>query len=301
MGILSKFLFYKEEIEDMQFGIVFPNFGKYSDVRVLAELAREAEQAGWDGVFLNDTIQMQGFEGLPANDPWMAMTAMALSTKRVKLGPWVTAPTRRRPWKMAREATTLDHLSGGRLILGIGSGDEHDRGFELFGEEMDSKKRGRLLDESLAIFEGLWSGKPFSFDGEFYHIKEVTLLPASLQQPRIPIWIGWLWPRKKPLARAARFDGATPFAVNPDGSYRTIMPDEVRQMKQLLEERRVASTPFDIVINLPLFQMHDEKGQELLRAYAAEGTTWGLQYVMEPDPEVTRATLRQGPPVPKEH
>jgi alkanesulfonate monooxygenase SsuD/methylene tetrahydromethanopterin reductase-like flavin-dependent oxidoreductase (luciferase family) len=282
----------------MKLGFLLPNFGQYSDVRLLADLAHDADDAGWDGFFLADTIQMVGYETSPSSDPWIAMTAIVMRTERIRTGLIVSAPPRRRPWQFAKEAATLDQLSGGRLILGVGSGDEHDRAFELFGEERDLKRRAAMLDESLEIFQGLWSGKPYSFEGEHYQIKEITMLPVPVQQPRIPIWVGWLWPRKRPIDRAARWDGAVPYAMHEDGSFADISPDDLRRMRQLIDERRTADGPYDIVASGPnLEALTDSRAREALREYADAGATWTFQYIPpEFDVDVFRNALRQGPP-----
>lgn len=116
----------------MKMGFILPIFGVYSDPRLLADLARVADTSGWDGVFLTDTIQMEGYETSPVADPWIGLPAIALQTERIRIGLHVAAPVRRRPWQMAREAVTLDQLSNGRLTLGVGLDDEHDRGFVAF-------------------------------------------------------------------------------------------------------------------------------------------------------------------------
>src|SRR5215813_8984094 len=132
----------------------------------VGELAHAAEEAGWDGVFIADALAI-GFTGQP-EIPWfdtqVALAVIAMRTERIRIGTLIVAVTRRRPWKLAREIMTLDHLSGGRLILGVGLGAaEHDGGFYKVGEAMALKTRGQLLDETLAIMAGLWTGKPFSF------------------------------------------------------------------------------------------------------------------------------------------
>ncbi|QBD75735.1 LLM class flavin-dependent oxidoreductase [Ktedonosporobacter rubrisoli] len=281
----------------MKYGLVLPNMGSYSDARTLAELARLGEESGWDGFFLSDTIHY-GHAAIPTSDPWIDLAAVAVSTERIKLGLLVSAPPRRRPWKMAREAVTLDHLSNGRLILGVGSGDEHDLAFEAFGEEMDLKKRARMLDESLDILQGLWSGKPFSYQGEHYQVDEITFLPPPVQASGIPLWIGWLWPYKKPLARAARYEGANPFAVNPDGSYAQLTPADIQELKQLIDERRSQDKAFDIAIHAQVFAAaNDEQKRSKLQAYAEAGVTWALGgFFSVFDAEEVRKTIRQGPP-----
>ena len=146
----------------MQYALNLPNGGNWSDPRTLAELAQLAEESGWDGVFLEDYIVWQSQQNVPTYDPWIALAAMAMQTKRVRLGTNVTPLARRRPWKVAREAVTLDHLSNGRFILGVGLGDTgesvgSDISFTNFREVTDAKQRAQMLDEALDVIVGLWS------------------------------------------------------------------------------------------------------------------------------------------------
>jgi alkanesulfonate monooxygenase SsuD/methylene tetrahydromethanopterin reductase-like flavin-dependent oxidoreductase (luciferase family) len=124
----------------------------------MAQLAQLAEEAGWDGIHLEDYIVYQGQADTPTYDPWVTLAAMAVATQRVRLGTSVTPVPRRRPWKLASEAVTLDHLSGGRLILGVGSGDLQDPGFGAVSEPTEAKARAGRLDEALAIIDALWRG-----------------------------------------------------------------------------------------------------------------------------------------------
>lgn len=281
----------------MQFGITLPNVGMYGNARTLAELAGVAEEAGWDGVFVWDTLHFEADES-PVCDAWIALAAMATRTERIKIGTMVAAPTRRRPWKIARETTTLDHLSHGRFIFGVGAGDGSDRGFTHFGEERDVKKRAKLLDESLEVLQGLWSGQPFSYSGEHYQVKEITFLPPPVQTPRIPIWIAGMWPRTGPMERAARFDGVTAFTKRDDGTSGDLTPAEIQQLKRFMDEHHTASTPFDIVTGARVFEaVVDDPARALLSAYAAAGATWCLEYV-GPQRAVddVRAAIQNGPP-----
>src|SRR5579859_790860 len=195
----------------MQFAVYVPNFGPYADARVLAELAYEAEETGWDGFFLWDQVSKTTLTPTfdPMVDPWIALAAIALRTRTIRLGPLVTLLSRRRPWVLARQTVSLDHLSAGRLILGVGSGGGH-YDFEALGEASDAKTLASLLDEGLAVLTGLWSGEPYHFEGTHYHIKEAQFLPRPLQSPRIPIWVAGMWPHKAPFRRAVRFDGVAP-------------------------------------------------------------------------------------------
>src|SRR6185503_20835453 len=87
---------------------------------------------------------------------------------------------------------------------------EDDGGFFKVGEAMDIKVRAELLDEGLAIVAGLWSGKPFKFNGGHYTIKEMTMLPAPVQSPRIPVWVPGVWSKEKSMRRALNWDGIIP-------------------------------------------------------------------------------------------
>ncbi|HEY2107421.1 MAG TPA: LLM class flavin-dependent oxidoreductase [Candidatus Binataceae bacterium] len=171
----------------MRFGISFTTFDLYSDVRVLADLAREAEDAGWDGCFVWDHIQAGWLDTVA--DPWVALTAITLATLRIRVGTLVTPLYRRHPWKLARETVTLDHLSQGRLILGVGLGSDLYGEISAFGGPLDDRVRARMLDEGLAVLTGLWSGEPFSFAGEYFQVNNTRFIPAPMQSPRIPIWV----------------------------------------------------------------------------------------------------------------
>lgn len=194
----------------MRYGIELAPWGDYTAPRALAALARDAETAGWDGLFLWDAM-LHDEQGLPKADPWIALAAVALGTERIRLGPMVTPLARRRPWHVAREAVTLDHLSGGRLILGVGLGDPSEGEFAWFGEPgIDHRTRARMLEEGLAILAGLWRGEPFAHVGEYYTLHEMTFLPRPVQFPRIPVWVGGWWLNRAPLRRAVRWDGFHP-------------------------------------------------------------------------------------------
>src|SRR4051794_22678328 len=184
----------------MQFGIVITP----PDPRVASELAADAEAAGWDGVFTWDAISTGESPGF---DPWIVLAAMAVRTTRVRLGAMIFAPSRRRPWKLARELGTLDVLSGGRALFPVGLGTLDDQGFGAVGEAVPARTRAERLDETLAIIDGLASGEPFDFQGEHYEINGLILRPTPLQRPRIPVWVVGAWPHERSLRRAARWGG----------------------------------------------------------------------------------------------
>jgi len=195
----------------MQCGVYVPNFGAFGSARTLADVAADAEAAGWDGVFIWDHIARPFSTDLV--DPWVALAAIALRTTRVRIGALVTPLPRRRPWKVARETVSLDRLSTGRLVFGVGSGSPGGRDVEWasFGEALDGAARGAMLDEALAVLTRLWSGERVSFAGRHYHVRSAQFRPTPLQSPRIPIWVAATWPHQPPLRRAARWDGVFPW------------------------------------------------------------------------------------------
>jgi alkanesulfonate monooxygenase SsuD/methylene tetrahydromethanopterin reductase-like flavin-dependent oxidoreductase (luciferase family) len=282
----------------MRFGLNLPNGGTWGDARTLADLARLAEDSGWDGVFLEDYIVWQSQQDVPTHDPWLALAAMAMRTERIRLGTTVTPLARRRPWKVARELVTLDHLSHGRAILGVGLGDtgesvDSDVSFSHFGEVMQPKQRAQMLDEALDVVVGLWSGEPFSYAGQYYKVKEVTFLPRPVQTPRIPIWIGGGWPLQGPTRRAARWDGSCLYRH--ETHY--MMPDDVRALKAIVQRRRGSSAGYDIVVGgSPRRDDWDEE-RAYIRSLAEAGATWWLEYIPPNvgDLDVARAYIARGP------
>jgi alkanesulfonate monooxygenase SsuD/methylene tetrahydromethanopterin reductase-like flavin-dependent oxidoreductase (luciferase family) len=220
---------------------------------------------------------------------------MALSTRRIRFGTMVTPLARRRPWKVAREALSLDHLSNGRLILGIGLGDASiDTSFSHFGEETDARKRAGMLDEALEVLAGLFTAKSFSFEGKYYHLQEVSMLPPPVQQPRIPIWIGGIWLRQGPVQRALRYDGFCLYKEPPDEDFTV---EDVRRMKALVDARPAPATPFDIVVGHAVWQRAPDPERE--RAYigslAEAGATWWMEYIPPDEYARMRAWIEQGP------
>ena len=179
----------------MKRGIFLAPFDELADPRLLAELACDAEQAGFDGFFLWDHVAYRP----PVQallDPWVCMAAIAMATERVVIGPLITPPARRRIHKLARETATLDLLSGGRFVFGAGLGSDNSKEFTKFGEEADAKARAKLLDEGLAELQRYWDG---------------AFLPKPAH--RIPIWLAANWPNRRPVRRAVSFDGLFPINV----------------------------------------------------------------------------------------
>lgn len=282
----------------MHYGICLPNMG--IDAYTLVSLAQDAEEAGWECVLIWDCIDMER-EHAPTLDPWMVLAAIAATTKHIRIGTIITPLSRRRPWKVARETVTLDHLSNGRLILPVGLGEVNDGGFSKVGEQTDRKIRAQLLDESLDIITGLWSGKPFSYDGEHYHIQEMTFLPTPIQTPRIPVWVVGAWKRTKSLQRTLRYDGILPAKMNVDGSFADMTPTDIQNLKMYITEQRFQNIPFDIVLEGETPGDNREQAIAVVQPYADAGVTWWLESIWR-TPETQgggegmRKRIEQGPP-----
>ncbi|MBV9856552.1 MAG: LLM class flavin-dependent oxidoreductase, partial [Streptosporangiaceae bacterium] len=190
----------------MRFAINVPNFGDFADPGTFAELARRTEASGWDGLFVWDHVVHHKDVRRDIADPWILLTAAALATSRIRLGTMITPVARRRVSKLAREVTTLDRLSGGRMVLGAGLGAPLEDEYATFGEPSEPRVVAARLDEGLTALDLLWSGEPVSFRGEHVVVDGVTFRPVPVQRPRVPVWVGGYWPNKAPMRRAARWD-----------------------------------------------------------------------------------------------
>jgi alkanesulfonate monooxygenase SsuD/methylene tetrahydromethanopterin reductase-like flavin-dependent oxidoreductase (luciferase family) len=256
------------------------------DPREAAELAAAAEATGWDGVFTWDGVAIG--EG-DTYDPWVVLAAMAMRTERVTLGAIVTPPPRRRPWKLARETLSVDRLSGGRLVLPVGLGALDDAAFGAVGEPTDARTRAELLDETLAILDGLWSGEPFGFEGRHYRFAPMTFRPATVQRPRIPVWVVAVPSSDRSMARAARWDGlVSQVADVADLAPITAWLDRERPSWRTDGFELVAqgSTPPDA-----------DEATGIVRPWADAGATWWVDADWEGATiESQRARIAAGPP-----
>ena len=278
----------------MHFGVLVPNFGSCcGSPRELAELAVDAEGAGWDGFFIFDHISYSNNERVPLADPWVALAAIAMKTKRMRIGPLVTPLARRRPWKLARETVSIDHLSNGRLTLGVGLGDPADVEFTPLGENSEDRIRAAKLDEGLEVLVGLWSGESFSYLGKHYEVRNAQFLPRPLQSPRIPIWVAGRWPRREPFLRAARWEGVFPLGLA-QGS--KLNPDEIRMVLSFIRNHRVDTTAYDLVATSGANGLVDDN--KMLTAYATAGATWWMEDVRNwrNSREALGNRIRKGPP-----
>jgi alkanesulfonate monooxygenase SsuD/methylene tetrahydromethanopterin reductase-like flavin-dependent oxidoreductase (luciferase family) len=244
------------------YGIVLPNWIVGADTEQLVEFAVAAEATGWDGVLLADHLvfpheDYDGPDSMDFHDPWITMAGIATRTDEITLASWITPVPRRQPWQLARDLATLDRLSDGRVILGTGLG-HAPTNYTPFGRTGDERVLGRRYDEGLDVIDGLWSGEPFSYDGDHFTIDEATMFPTPIRKPRIPIVTGGFWPNRKPIQRGARWDGIAPLSpgirgVKDTGTRGNDVPDSVEtELRRLVDYyHKVADEPG--MCSFPLF------------------------------------------------
>ena len=247
----------------MKRGLFLAPFDGLVDPRLLAELAADAESGDWDGVFLWDHVAYRP-PVRAISDPWVALSAIACATRRLRLGTMVTPLSRRRVQKLARETVTLDHLSGGRLTLGVGLGSDTTGELAPFGEVVDPRQRARLLDSGLGRLADLWGG-------EFE--------PRPVQRPRIPIWVASRWPSRRPLRRAARWDGLFPIELPG--------PEQLTELAHEVRELRAGQDDFELVVEIAAGEDPAPWGQA--------GATWVLTgFGRQPRASDVRAAIKAG-------
>ncbi|WP_026211645.1 LLM class flavin-dependent oxidoreductase [Longispora albida] len=255
----------------MRYGFVLP----YGDARQAAELAVIAEQSGWDGFFV--------WEPVWGVDAWVALTAAAMRTERIRLGTMLTPLPRRRPWELAGQVSTLDNLSGGRVILSVGLGAVHE-GWRAFERDEGRRVRAGKLDEGLDILAGLWSGQPFSYQGEHYQVSETDFfVPAPpVQRPRVPVWVVGAWPRPQSMRRSARWDGWLPNYIpksdveHTEGG-RPPVPEFAKAVEWLRRERGGSLDGYDVVMEGFTPADDQQAAADEVRPWAEAGATWWLE------------------------
>ena len=273
----------------MKYGFVL---SKGNSSQVL-ELAMEAEDAGWDGVFTWDAISIGE---TPVYDPWVMMGAIATVTERVKIGAMILPLSRRRPWKVVKEAVTIDHLSNGRLVLPVALGVPDDVGYNgVNTDSTDRKERAQRLDEALEILEIGQTGEKFSYDGKHFQVKDMTLLPKPVQD-RIPVWCVGGWPHPKSLQRAVDWDGIIPVDLSPGKDpFARVQPDVLREIVSWCHEHRQRPTPFDVVIE---GKSDGPEDIDYVKSVADAGATWFIESRWDDSetPESLIERARKGPP-----
>jgi alkanesulfonate monooxygenase SsuD/methylene tetrahydromethanopterin reductase-like flavin-dependent oxidoreductase (luciferase family) len=265
----------------MKFAIWLPLFDELSDPLQIMRLAAAAEDAGWDGFFVWDQLWWRP-PTREVSDPWISLSAVAAATHRLRIGPMVSPIARRRPTKLLRETTTLDRLSGGRLVLGVGLGsDRFAQEYSRTGEEVNDRARAERMDETLDILTAGWTGEPVRHHGKHLQVDDVQFLPRPVAW-RIPVWLAGFPGNLKPVRRAARYDGFFPVNLT--------SPEQLAEPVAVLREARGTLDEYDIAVSL---EPSDDP-----RPYAAAGATWCLT---DTDPATlrladVRAVIAAGPP-----
>jgi alkanesulfonate monooxygenase SsuD/methylene tetrahydromethanopterin reductase-like flavin-dependent oxidoreductase (luciferase family) len=268
-------------VAGVRHGISIPPYEELSDPNLVAELAILAEQRGWDGVFVWDHVMRPPEETELIGSATVSLAAIAAATTTIRFGAMVTPITRRRPQVFAREATALDRMSGGRLIVGLGLG--VDRGGELskFGEVTDPREMARRLEAGAEFLIGAWSGEPFARDEEPFAHGEVRFLPRPVQQPHPPIWFAARGDADRPVRRAARLGQGLDLVE--------ASPDRVREVAELIASIRGSLDGFDIVCPVEPGTAGDE--------WTDSPVTWCMhEFESPPDVTTIDRVIDAGPP-----
>jgi probable F420-dependent oxidoreductase len=203
----------------MKFGVFLPVSGRAASRKTLIEAAQQAEALGYDSVWAADrlvipwkidTAYPYGKEAtfiVPPDRPFFdTMTCLAFlagCTEKIELGMSVMVMPYRHPLHWARIATTIDQLSTGRFILGVGVGWMEE---EFAAMNVAFKERGKMSDEQLTLLKHLWYEEHITFHGSYYNVDDIAFLPKPHRQPRVPIWVGG--EGKPAQRRAGRFGDA---------------------------------------------------------------------------------------------
>lgn len=272
----------RSTVDTVRFGFVVP----WGDAEDVGDLAAAAENSGWDGLFV--------WEPVWGVDAWISLGLAAVRTSRIRLGTFLTPPSRRRPWELAGQVATVDRLSAGRVTLSVGLG-AVESGFDAFGEECDRRTRAQLMDECLEIACGLWAGQPFGFDGAHYTVRptEFPTIGHTVQQPRVPIWCVAALGHAKSVARAIGWDGVIPQVIDAQGGARQPHLDEIANLRSRLSVERPGDA-VDIVVEGTM-------AEHSPAAFAAAGATWWIESMWEAMNEHSPVAaaydrLREGPP-----
>jgi alkanesulfonate monooxygenase SsuD/methylene tetrahydromethanopterin reductase-like flavin-dependent oxidoreductase (luciferase family) len=269
----------------MRYGVIITGGAPAEQV----ELARAAEAAGWDGVFTWDGIHVG--DDVAVHDPFAMLAAFAVATERVTLGAIIQPLSRRRPWEVARQTTTVDQLSGGRLVLPVGLGAVDDRGFGAVGETSDRRERAAKLDEALTILEGLWSGEPYAHDGTHFRFPAMAFTPTPVQRPRIPVWVVGVWNRPRSMGRALRWDG-----ILPQTGPGPLTPETVAAVRAWVGERR-SLDGYEIVVEGVTPSEDAAAAASEVEPFRAAGATWWIESNWSTwDVAPQRRRIEAGPP-----
>ncbi|MFI6151606.1 LLM class flavin-dependent oxidoreductase [Kitasatospora sp. NPDC051170] len=284
--------------QPLRYAVGLPNRREYADPRLLRDLGVLAERSGWDGFFLWDG-QVAEHPDEHLTDSWTTLAAVAAGTERLRLGVMVNVLALKRPAEVARATVALDLLSGGRLVFGAGLGSSPAE-FEALGEDPDPRVRAEKLDEALQVLEGLWTGRPFTFHGRWFTVTDLTFQPVSPQRPRIPVWIAGTWPSRRPMRRAARWDGV--FPTRAGVGHTEMMPpaDLEAVVAYVRAQQAVRKGRFDVVMEGRTSGLRRDEDARVVAPYRAAGLTWWVEKLgwFRGPVDLVRTRIGSGPPRP---
>jgi len=273
---------------DLKYGFVLP----FGDARTVTELAREAEASGWDGIFRPEPVWHI--------DAWICLTAAAMTTERIQLGTLISPLPRMRPWRVAAQTATLDNLSKGRVILGVGVG-WLMYGYQAFPDEVtDLHTRVEMLDEAIDVLDMLYQNRRAKYEGRHYHV-DLTALneqyypPKPVKQPRIPIWAVGVLNREKSMRRVLKCDGWIPEKRPAEGQESELTPVDFRQMTTYVRENRALDTPMDLIMQGNTVDHSRQQVLDRVMPFAEAGATWWIEALYGVPENKVVERLRQGP------
>lgn len=245
----------------MKYGIAVPNFGKFAEIGKILELSAAAEELGFDSIWVSDHVVIPGSHkgfGDEFLEPLTTLTFLSAKTTRILLGTSVLILPYRNPLVLAKSVSTIDELSGGRVILGVGAGWMKD---EFLALGVPYEERGAVTDEYIDVLKALWTEEDPRHFGKYIEFSDIKFLPKPVQKPHPPIWIGG--GSRRAIERAAeRGTGWHPVGLT---------PSEVRErawyLKEVIDNSEREPCDFTISIrkNLEITDKTDIAENETLR------------------------------------
>jgi alkanesulfonate monooxygenase SsuD/methylene tetrahydromethanopterin reductase-like flavin-dependent oxidoreductase (luciferase family) len=243
---------------------VDPNFAEPGP---LLDVASAAEDHGWDGFFLWDHILVDRTEPVPVSEPWTVLAAVATATDTLRLGTLVTPVARRRPWVLARQVTTVDHLSGGRAVLGVGLGVPAESEYAAFGGSGGTAPPRRPARRGPRDHRFAVEWRPGVARRPDTSHRRRPIRAHSTPTTARPVWVACSLPARAGIRRAARWDGIAPMYAS-DDEMRPATPEEVADVVATIAECRGTTDGFEVVV------WSVDCGDTSLPAYAGAGATW---------------------------
>jgi alkanesulfonate monooxygenase SsuD/methylene tetrahydromethanopterin reductase-like flavin-dependent oxidoreductase (luciferase family) len=280
-------------MHELHYAIDIAPLGELADARAILRLAEAAEASGWDGLSIWDSLGLS--MGTVAADPFVVLAGVAARTTGLRLITSIVALARRRPQLVVQAAGSLDQLSDGRLILGVGAGvDAPD--FESFGEPADQTTRVARMDEALAIVDAGLRGEVLDHAGPHLVARGVSLGPSPVQRPRPPIWLGAYKPGG--IRKAARWDGWIAVAMSEDGSGMSMTPETFADQVGIASSARATLGRETQAFDIAVLGVTQDRQAGTSAAFGEAGATWWLESLspMRGSLGELEAVVRLGPP-----